>query len=84
MTNRNGDDAHQSHLVITLPDAVRYSSIVHSGAAVGTGNSKLLDRISSNRGRHRLWMDGSTFYVKDKKSKADENFPLFVHVYVPV
>ncbi|XP_061580836.1 integrin alpha-6-like [Cololabis saira] len=33
VTNRNGDDAHQSHLVVTLPDALRYSSIVHSGSA---------------------------------------------------
>ncbi|XP_035812832.2 integrin alpha-6-like isoform X2 [Amphiprion ocellaris] len=33
VTNRDGDDAHQSHAVITLPDTLHYSSVVHSGAA---------------------------------------------------
>uniref|UniRef100_A0A3Q1BK90 Integrin alpha-2 domain-containing protein n=1 Tax=Amphiprion ocellaris TaxID=80972 RepID=A0A3Q1BK90_AMPOC len=32
VTNRDGDDAHQSHAVITLPDTLHYSSVVHSGA----------------------------------------------------
>ncbi|XP_068437741.1 integrin alpha-6-like [Clinocottus analis] len=33
VTNRNGDDAHQSHTVISLPDALHYSSIVYSAAS---------------------------------------------------
>ncbi|XP_075336630.1 integrin alpha-6-like [Odontesthes bonariensis] len=33
VTNRNGDDAHQSHSVIMLPDTLHYAAIVHSGAA---------------------------------------------------
>lgn len=28
VTNPDGDDAHQSHLVIVLPDTLHYSSIV--------------------------------------------------------
>ncbi|KAK5603980.1 hypothetical protein CRENBAI_025044 [Crenichthys baileyi] len=32
VTNRNGDDAHQCHSVIVLPDTVRYSSVLFSGA----------------------------------------------------
>ncbi|RVE67553.1 hypothetical protein OJAV_G00103840 [Oryzias javanicus] len=27
VTNRNGDDAHQSHVIITLPETLRYSSV---------------------------------------------------------
>lgn len=34
VTNKNGDDAHQSRLAITLPDIVRYSS--YSTTAVST------------------------------------------------
>ncbi|XP_078145154.1 integrin alpha-6-like [Centroberyx gerrardi] len=30
VTNRDGDDAHQSHSVIRLPDTLRYSSIIHN------------------------------------------------------
>ncbi|KAM9376193.1 integrin alpha-6-like [Pholidichthys leucotaenia] len=30
VTNRNGDDAHQSHAVIMLPDTLHYSSIIQS------------------------------------------------------
>ncbi|XP_076595871.1 integrin alpha-6-like [Chaetodon auriga] len=33
VTNRDGDDAHQSHSFISLPDALRYSSVVYSTAA---------------------------------------------------
>ncbi|XP_039976615.1 integrin alpha-6-like isoform X2 [Xiphias gladius] len=33
VTNRNGDDAHQSHSIIMLPDTLHYSSIVYSAAA---------------------------------------------------
>ncbi|XP_058505751.1 integrin alpha-6-like [Solea solea] len=33
VTNRNGDDAHQSHSVIMLPDTLRYSSIIHNAPA---------------------------------------------------
>ncbi|XP_056239048.1 integrin alpha-6-like [Seriola aureovittata] len=33
VTNRNGDDAHQSHSIILLPDSLHYSSIVYSTAA---------------------------------------------------
>ncbi|MEQ2199085.1 hypothetical protein XENOCAPTIV_024353 [Xenoophorus captivus] len=34
VTNRNGDDAHQCHSVIMLPDIVRYSSVLFSVAEV--------------------------------------------------
>ncbi|XP_056295655.1 integrin alpha-6-like isoform X1 [Pseudoliparis swirei] len=33
VTNRNGDDAHQSHSVISLPDTLHYSSIVYGTAS---------------------------------------------------
>ncbi|XP_071314514.1 integrin alpha-6-like [Trachinotus anak] len=33
VTNRNGDDAHQSHSIIMLPDTLHYSSIVYNTAA---------------------------------------------------
>ncbi|KAI3351532.1 hypothetical protein L3Q82_020388 [Scortum barcoo] len=33
VTNRHGDDAHQSRLIISLPDTLHYSSIVYSTAA---------------------------------------------------
>ncbi|XP_029298036.1 integrin alpha-6-like [Cottoperca gobio] len=33
VTNRNGDDAHQSHSVISLPETLHYSSIVYSTAS---------------------------------------------------
>ncbi|KAL7395617.1 hypothetical protein ABVT39_020294 [Epinephelus coioides] len=33
VTNRNGDDAHQSHSVISLPDALPYASTVYSTAS---------------------------------------------------
>ncbi|XP_041846599.1 integrin alpha-6-like [Melanotaenia boesemani] len=33
VTNINGDDAHQSHSVIMLPDTLRYSSVIHSETA---------------------------------------------------
>ncbi|XP_022615886.1 integrin alpha-6-like [Seriola dumerili] len=33
VTNRNGDDAHQSHSIILLPDSLHYSSIVYGTAA---------------------------------------------------
>ncbi|XP_037636914.1 integrin alpha-6-like [Sebastes umbrosus] len=32
VTNRNGDDAHQSHSIISLPETLHYSSIVYSTA----------------------------------------------------
>lgn len=32
VTNRDGDDAHQSHSVIRLPDTLRYSSIEVTGS----------------------------------------------------
>lgn len=34
VTNKGGDDAHQPHCVIHLPDSLRYSSVVHSTTAV--------------------------------------------------
>ncbi|XP_034454867.1 integrin alpha-6-like [Hippoglossus hippoglossus] len=33
VTNRNGDDAHQSHSIIMLPDTLHYSSIIYDTAA---------------------------------------------------
>ncbi|CAK6964964.1 integrin alpha-6-like [Scomber scombrus] len=33
VTNRNGDDAHQSHSVIRLPDTLRYTSVVYNTAS---------------------------------------------------
>ncbi|XP_045885945.1 integrin alpha-6-like [Micropterus dolomieu] len=33
VTNRDGDDAHQSHSVIVLPDTLHYSSVVYSTAS---------------------------------------------------
>uniref|UniRef100_A0A3Q1EUN0 Integrin alpha-6-like n=1 Tax=Acanthochromis polyacanthus TaxID=80966 RepID=A0A3Q1EUN0_9TELE len=33
VTNRDGDDAHQSHAVVTLPDTLRYSTVVQTEAA---------------------------------------------------
>ncbi|XP_069388255.1 integrin alpha-6-like [Paralichthys olivaceus] len=33
VTNRNGDDAHQSHSIIMLPDTLHYSSIIYDAAA---------------------------------------------------
>ncbi|XP_070692438.1 integrin alpha-6-like [Pempheris klunzingeri] len=33
VTNRDGDDAHQSHSVIMLPDTLHYSSVVYNTAA---------------------------------------------------
>ncbi|XP_044062369.1 integrin alpha-6-like isoform X2 [Siniperca chuatsi] len=33
VTNRDGDDAHQSHSVIVLPDTLHYSSIVYNTAS---------------------------------------------------
>ncbi|XP_040904522.1 integrin alpha-6-like [Toxotes jaculatrix] len=33
VTNRNGDDAHQSHASIMLPETLHYSSIVYNAAA---------------------------------------------------
>ncbi|XP_029020595.1 integrin alpha-6-like [Betta splendens] len=30
VTNRNGDDAHQSHAAVALPDALRFASVVYS------------------------------------------------------
>ncbi|CAG5989834.1 unnamed protein product [Menidia menidia] len=33
VTNRNGEDAHQTHSVVMLPDALRYTAIAHKGTA---------------------------------------------------
>ncbi|AWP11780.1 putative integrin alpha-6-like [Scophthalmus maximus] len=33
VTNRNGDDAHQSHSIIVLPSTLHYSSIIYNTAA---------------------------------------------------
>lgn len=34
VTNRGGEEAHQTHSVINLPDTLRYSSVVYSTTAV--------------------------------------------------
>ncbi|KAM6923822.1 integrin alpha-6-like [Xenentodon cancila] len=66
VTNRNGDDAHQSHLVVMLPEAVRYSSIVHRGptdtdlSCAANDNGTLIDCELGNP----LQRDAEiTFYV---------------------
>uniref|UniRef100_A0A8C7XZI1 Integrin alpha-2 domain-containing protein n=1 Tax=Oryzias sinensis TaxID=183150 RepID=A0A8C7XZI1_9TELE len=46
VTNRHGDDAHQSHVIITLPDTLRYSSVVHRGKELSCSaneNGTLID-----------------------------------------
>ncbi|XP_030000900.1 integrin alpha-6-like [Sphaeramia orbicularis] len=66
-TNRNGDDAHQTHLVITLPETLPYSSTVHSTASETqvscTANDKgtLVDCELGNPLRRDAEV---TFYVK--------------------
>ncbi|KAG8003856.1 Integrin alpha-6 [Nibea albiflora] len=41
VTNREGDDAHQSHSIISLPDTLHYSTIVAAGTQVScTANDK--------------------------------------------
>lgn len=44
VTNRHGDDAHQSHVIITLPDTLRYSSVVHRGKEVSSRFSLSLEK----------------------------------------
>ncbi|KAG7224827.1 hypothetical protein INR49_013541 [Caranx melampygus] len=34
VTNRNGDDAHQSHINITLPETLHYTSVVYNTAEI--------------------------------------------------
>lgn len=34
VTNRNGDDAHQSHIIITLPETLHYSSAVYNTVSI--------------------------------------------------
>ncbi|XP_008293636.1 integrin alpha-6-like [Stegastes partitus] len=54
VTNTDGDDAHQSHVVIVLPDTLHYSSVVHGGEAEmqksHTANNKetIIDRELGN------------------------------------
>ncbi|GLD70442.1 integrin alpha-6-like protein [Lates japonicus] len=43
VTNRNGDDAHQSRLIIRLPDTLHYSSIVYSKAATCSDGLKCVE-----------------------------------------
>lgn len=37
VTNRGGDDAHQTHSIISLPDTLHYSSVVTTASVRVTG-----------------------------------------------
>ncbi|MEQ2266023.1 hypothetical protein XENORESO_016649, partial [Xenotaenia resolanae] len=65
VTNRNGDDAHQCHSVIMLPDTVRYSSVLFSVAeedigCTANGNGTLIDCDLGNPLRRDTEV---TFYI---------------------
>lgn len=34
VSNSDGEDAHQSHVVVNLPDLLRYSSVVYASTSV--------------------------------------------------
>uniref|UniRef100_A0A3P8RXC4 Integrin subunit alpha 6 n=1 Tax=Amphiprion percula TaxID=161767 RepID=A0A3P8RXC4_AMPPE len=43
VTNRDGDDAHQSHAVITLPDTLHYSSVETQASCTANDKGTLID-----------------------------------------
>uniref|UniRef100_A0A3B4B8G4 Uncharacterized protein n=1 Tax=Periophthalmus magnuspinnatus TaxID=409849 RepID=A0A3B4B8G4_9GOBI len=62
-TNRNGDDAHQSGLSITLPDTLHYTTVYHTQAVISCTANKKGTLINCELG-NPLQRDGEvTFYV---------------------